>query len=85
MTAITASKTTSRTSSWRTEYDRVFTVAATVIRRALLRIEYRRAVAALQAMDDHALKDMGLDRGGIVGAVHTGGDRPRRAPAIPGC
>jgi uncharacterized protein YjiS (DUF1127 family) len=49
-----------------------------LVRRAIRHLEYARAVRALMALDDYALKDIGLDRGAIRGAVYGGGDRPRR-------
>ncbi|HSK38778.1 MAG TPA: DUF1127 domain-containing protein [Arenibaculum sp.] len=63
---------------------RAMGAVGTVIHRAVRYHERRRAVAALLAMDDHVLKDIGLHRGGIVDAVYTGGDRPRSAYRVPG-
>jgi uncharacterized protein YjiS (DUF1127 family) len=49
-----------------------------LVRRSIRHLEHARAVRALMALDDHALKDMGIDRSGIRAAVHEGGGRPRR-------
>lgn len=51
---------------------------AGLFRRLRRRREQRRAARDLLALDDHLLKDIGLQRSEILAAIHTGCMRPWR-------